>query len=186
MFVKQILQKEILLRKGPATITTMGTPLTEEPTGLACPTMANDERIVLMGLLTEVDGRLRRTIGAALEEGCGLSLLSFEVLIRLVRAPDRRLTMSEIADQTVHTSGGTTRLVDRIEAAGLVRRVACPNDRRTTHVEMTAAGETALAEAMAEQLVLIDEHLTSQLSGEERRVMIGALTKLNGGPACGG
>jgi DNA-binding MarR family transcriptional regulator len=164
----------------------MGTQRAEEATTLACPTMANDERIVLMGLLTEVDGRLRRTIGAALEETCGLSLLSFEVLVRLVRAPERRLTMSEIADQTVHTSGGTTRLVDRIEAAGLVRRVACPNDRRTTHVEMTAAGEAALAEAMAAQLELIDEHLTSQLSVEERRVMIGALTKLNGGPACGG
>jgi len=152
-----------------------------------CPTVANDERFVLMGLLTEVDGRLRRAAGAALEESCGLSLLSFEVLIRLLRAPDGRLTMSEIADQTVHTSGGTTRLVDRIEAAGLVRRVACPNDRRTTYVEMTDTGVTALESATTAHLEHIEEHLMSRLTADERSVLISALTKLNGGPAtCAG
>jgi MarR family transcriptional regulator, 2-MHQ and catechol-resistance regulon repressor len=152
-----------------------------------CPTVADDERLVLMGLLTEVDGRLRRVVGAALEEACGLSMLSFEVLIRLVRAPEGRLTMSEVADQTVHTSGGTTRLVDRMEAAGLVRRVACPNDRRTTYVEMTELGTTTLEAALAAHLEILEEHLTSQLSQEERSVLITALTKLNGGPAaCAG
>jgi DNA-binding MarR family transcriptional regulator len=152
-----------------------------------CPSVANDERVVLMGLLTEVDGRLRRSIGTALEESCGLSLLSFEVLIRLMRSPEGRLTMSAVADQTVHTSGGTTRLIDRMEAAGLVRRVACPNDRRTTYVEMTQVGAETLEAAMAAHLEHLDEHLTSQLTEEERSVMISALTKLNGGPgACAG
>jgi DNA-binding MarR family transcriptional regulator len=152
-----------------------------------CPTVADDERLVLMGLLTEVDSRLRRVVGAALEEACGLSMLSFEVLIRLVRAPEGRLTMSAVADQTVHTSGGTTRLIDRMEVAGLVQRVACPNDRRTTYVEMTALGVRTLEAALAAHLEILDEHLTSQLTSEERRVLIGALTKLNGGPAsCAG
>jgi len=152
-----------------------------------CPTVANDERLVLMGLLTEVDGRLRRAAGAALEESCGLSLLSFEVLIRLLRSPEGRLTMSEIADQTVHTSGGTTRLVDRIEEAGLVRRVACPNDRRTTYVEMTDDGVAALESATAAHLEHLEEHLASKLTADERSVLIVALTKLNDGPAtCAG
>ena len=58
--------------------------------------------------------------------------------------------MSEVADQTVHTSGGTTRLVDRIEEAGLVGGSACPSDRRAIHVEMTEQGERALAEALGD------------------------------------
>ena len=148
-----------------------------------CASVASDERIVLMGLLTEVDSRLRRSLGSALEEDCGLPLLWFEVLIRIIRSPEGRLRMSEVADQTVHTSGGTTRLVDRIEEAGLVRRVACPSDRRATFVEMTEQGERALGRATEIHLEHLEEELTGRLSAEERQVMITALTRLNGGPA---
>jgi len=140
-----------------------------------------------MGLLTEVDSKLRRDLGAALEEACGVPLASFEVLVRIVRSDEARLTMSEVAAQTVHTSGGTTRLIDRIEEAGLVRRASCPNDRRTTYVELTDAGVAALEAATTVHLEHLEVHLTSHLSAEERRVLIGALTKLNGGPAaCSG
>jgi DNA-binding MarR family transcriptional regulator len=150
-------------------------------------TVVNDERLILMGLLTEVDGRLRRSLGAAMEAQEGISLITFEVLVRLARSPQGRLTMSEVAEQTVHTSGGTTRLVDRIEEAGLVRRASCPHDRRTTYVELTAEGAKRLEAATVGHLDQLDQQLTSRLSSEERRVLISALTKLNGGPAaCAG
>jgi DNA-binding MarR family transcriptional regulator len=111
----------------------------------------------------------------------------FEVLVRIVRSPEGRLTMSEVANQTVYTSGGTTRLIDRIEEAGLVRRASCPSDRRTTFVELTEEGAAALHAATADHLEHIDTHLTGGLSTDERSVMITALTRLNGGPsACGG
>jgi hypothetical protein len=86
-----------------------------------CPSVVNDDRLVLMGLLTEVTARLHRVLGQEMERDCGIPLAWFEVLVRLVRSPAGHLTMSEVADQTVYTSGGTTRLVDRIEEAGLVR-----------------------------------------------------------------
>ena len=111
----------------------MGSPQ-ETP---SCSSIVNDDRIVLMGLLTEVDARLQRVLGVELEAACGITLPWLEVLIRLRRSPAGRLTMSEVADQTVYTSGGTTRLVDRIEEAGLVQRVHCPTDRRTTFLELT-------------------------------------------------
>jgi len=157
-----------------------GTP---EPTHRLCPTVINDDRIVLMGLLTEVDGKLRRTLGAELEEACGLPLVWFEVLIRTVRSEEGRLTMSEVAAQTVHTSGGTTRLIDRIEEAGYVRRASCPSDRRTTYVEVTPAGEAKLEEATEIQLGHLETHLTSKLTDAERKILLQALTKLNGGQA---
>ena len=151
------------------------------------PSLVTDERLVLMGLLTEVDGRLRRSLGAAMEESDGISLITFEVLVRIARSPEGRLTMSEVADQTVHTSGGTTRLVDRIEEAGLVRRASCPNDRRTTYVELTKEGAARLESATHSHLQLLERELTGRLSATERSVLIKALTKLNGGPAaCAG
>ena len=154
-----------------------------EVPGDFCPSVVNDERLVLMGLLTEVDGKLRRVLGAELEASCDLPLGWLEVLVRVVRSAESRLTMSEVAAQTVHTSGGTTRLVDRIEEAGLVRRAACPKDRRTTYVELTELGRRRLEEATMVHLEHLEEHLTSHLSTSERSVLISALTKLNGGPA---
>ena len=148
-----------------------------------CPSVVNDERLVLMGLLTEVTARLHRVLGQEMERDCGIPLAWFEVLVRIVRSPDGHLTMSEVADQTVYTSGGTTRLVDRIEEAGLVRRTSCPSDRRTTFVELTEHGESVLESSTALHLAHLDAHLTGLLSAEQRRAMVDALTALNGGPA---
>ena len=134
-----------------------------------------------MGLLTEANARLQRVHGAELERDCGLSLAWLEVLVRIRRSPEGRLTMSAVADQTVYTSGGTTRLVDRIEEAGLVRRVHCPTDRRTTFVELTDDGRTRLDAAMTFHLTHLEDHVTSELTDLERRTLIEALTKLNGG-----
>lgn len=152
------------------------------PGGL-CPSVVNDERLVLMGLLTEVTARLHRVLGQEMERDAGIPLAWFEVLVRIVRSPDAHLTMSEVADQTVYTSGGTTRLVDRIEEAGLLRRTRCPSDRRTTYVELTDQGNVALERATQLHLEHLDSHLTSLLSDQDRAQMIDSLTAINGGPA---
>ena len=158
----------------------MGSPQ-ETP---SCSSLVNDDRIVLMGLLTEVDARLQRVLGVELEAACGITLPWLEVLIRLRRSPAGRLTMSEVADQTVYTSGGTTRLVDRIEEAGLVQRVHCPTDRRTTFLELTPEGIRSLDIATSSHLEHLERYLTSQLTSSETATLISALTKLNGGVSC--
>jgi DNA-binding MarR family transcriptional regulator len=137
--------------------------------------------MVLMGLLTEVSARLQRVLGSELEEECGISLAWLEVLVRIRRSPEGRLTMSAVADQTVYTSGGTTRLIDRIEEAGLVRRAHCPSDRRTTYVELTEGGILTLERATQSHLAHLEQHLTSRLTSPERAALIEILTKLNGG-----
>ena len=63
--------------------------------------------------------------------GASLSVQWFEVLIRLARTPGQRLRMSDLAAQTTLSASGLTRAVDRLEAAGLVDREACPTDRRS-------------------------------------------------------
>jgi MarR family transcriptional regulator, 2-MHQ and catechol-resistance regulon repressor len=164
--------------------TVTGVPSTTSPLA-ACPT--SDERVALFGLLLETNARLSRQLGAALEDAVGLPLAWFEVLLRVNRAEGGFLSMSALATQTVYSSGGTTRLIDRIEAQGLVERVACANDRRAVHVRLTPAGAVTLERAVAVHAEHLDALVTSKLTDDERDGLETALRKLNDGPAaCGG
>ena len=84
--------------------------------------------------------RVVRGLERDMLEQQGLSLTWFDVMGRLKQAPDRRLRMHELEDASVFTRSGMTRLVDRIEAAGFVRRVRSSEDRRGVYVEITSAG----------------------------------------------
>jgi DNA-binding MarR family transcriptional regulator len=114
-----------------------------------------------------------------LEAECELPLAWFDVLLQLRRSPDGRLKMNEIADKIVHSSGGTTRLVDRIEEAGLVARQSCPSDRRAIHVAITDAGNAKLDHALNVHLEYLDESLAKHLTASERATLASLLTKLN-------
>jgi hypothetical protein len=57
-----------------------------------------------------------------------LPLASYDVLVQLVEAPERRLRMTELAQRVLISRSGLTRLVDRLEREGLVRREACDDD----------------------------------------------------------
>jgi len=96
----------------------------------------------------------------------------YDVLWPLYRAPGRRLRMGELADGMVTISrSGLTRLVDRVEAAGLLRREACAEDRRGTHVVLTDEGRGMLrrmwpvyAGVIGERFVaVLDEHEAGML-----------------------
>jgi len=150
---------------------------------MACP--SNDPRVALFGLLLETNARLERQLGAELEQAMGLPLSWFEVLLRLERAQAGHLSMSELASQTVYSTGGTTRLVDRIEARGLVERGMCPNDRRGVNVRLTESGRETLMRALELHAGHLDTYVTSKLTDSERDALTAALRKLNDGPpAC--
>ena len=142
-----------------------------------CP--SGDEKVQLFGLLLETNARMSRSLGLELEAECELPLAWFDVLLQLRRSPDGRLKMNEIADAIVHSSGGTTRLVDRIEEAGLVERQNCPSDRRAIHVAITDAGNAKLDEALTVHLEYLDESLAKRLTENERVTLASLLTKLN-------
>jgi DNA-binding MarR family transcriptional regulator len=151
----------------------------------ACPT--SDDRLVLFGLLLETNARLQRQLSAALEGATGLPLPWFDVLLRVQRAQDGFLTMSVLADQTVYSTGGTTRLIDRMVEKGLVERTHCPSDRRSIHVSITPAGKAALDEALVAHIDHIETFFASKLTTGERDQLRATLRKLNGGlPACTG
>ena len=143
----------------------------------ACP--SGDEKVTLFGLLLETNARLARGLGVELEATCELPLAWFEVLLQLRKSSDGRLKMNQIADAIVHSTGGTTRLIDRLEEAGLVERTSCPSDRRAIHVAITDAGNAKLDDALAVHLAYLDERLAGRLSETERQSLSRLLGKLN-------
>jgi DNA-binding MarR family transcriptional regulator len=99
-----------------------------------------DHRITLAGLLFEAQAAIARGTTPTLERH-GLSPQWFEALIRLARSDDHRLRMSDLAHaMTSITPSGLTRLVDRLEEEGLVRRERCPSDRRGAFAVITPSG----------------------------------------------
>jgi DNA-binding MarR family transcriptional regulator len=68
----------------------------------------------------------------------------YDVLWPLYRAEGRRLRMSALAAEVTISRTGLTRLVDRIAAAGLIRREAVPEDRRGAYVVLEPAGTRML------------------------------------------
>jgi DNA-binding MarR family transcriptional regulator len=76
-----------------------------------------------------------------------LPLASYDVLVQLVEAPERRLRMTELAQRVLISRSGLTRLVDRLEREGLVRREACDDDARGLFAVLTEVGFQRLRRA---------------------------------------
>lgn len=81
----------------------------------------------------------------ALQAELMLSLSELETLERLSVAEAGRLRMSELADCAGLSKSGMTRLVDRLESAGLIKRESCPVDRRGAEAVLTERGRAVLA-----------------------------------------
>src|SRR5947209_2938760 len=102
---------------------------------------ANDELVLAFGWLQGAANRLEYLLGHAIEEEHGISHVMFEVLLILGRAGEPGMAMGAIAQERVLTTGGVTRLIDRMQALGLVTRRDDPADRRGRIVAVTPLGE---------------------------------------------
>jgi MarR family transcriptional regulator, 2-MHQ and catechol-resistance regulon repressor len=153
------------------------------PTEVRPPCGIDDERILTFGLLLEAHTRLTRLLDAELQRTDGISLQTYEVLLRVSRSPGGYITMSDLADAVALTTGGITRLADRLEADGLVARRSCPSDRRKVHLTLTERGARVLAAATEHHLVSLEEHVTSRLSPEDLAVLHRVLDDLRTDPS---
>lgn len=98
----------------------------------------------MVALLRTVD-LLKRHVGAVVEDS-GVTLQQYNVL-RILRGshPDSLLTL-EISDRMIEHAPGITRLLDRLESRGLIRRERCSTDRRRVHCWITDEGLRILAD----------------------------------------
>ena len=121
------------------------------------------------------NAKVLRAAEADLIARVGFPLSWLDVLAQLHDAPDNRLRMQELQDGSVFTPSGITRLVDRIEAAGLVRRERVVGDRRGVLVALTPAGLRRHDEAFAAHLPLIEREFASRLTAAQQSAVADAL-----------
>ncbi len=134
----------------------------------------DDPRLTAMGLLAETTAGLLAVTAPQIAEH-GLTGSEFEVLIRLVRSDGHRLRMSDLALQTGLSTSGVTRLIDRLEADGLVQREVCQSDRRGYWAALSVAGEAKITDVLDGHVALLDEWFTGRLSPEQLRALTDAL-----------
>ncbi len=120
-----------------------------------------------------------RSLNAQLSADHGLTISDYEVLLRLARAPDRRLRRVDLAGQVLLTASGITRLLDGLERQGWVERGACDGDRRVVYAVLTDAGLAKLREARATHLPQIEQHFGRGLTPEEQSLLVELLGKLD-------
>lgn len=126
----------------------------------------DDPRLTTMGLLYEAYDGLVGKLEPTWKKH-GLSGLDVNALMRLSRSPGRRLRMTDLAAQTNLSTSGVTRLVDRLQRNGFVRRELDPADRRSSYAVLTAAGATRLARVLPEYLEVIERWFTGLLTPDQ-------------------
>jgi len=119
-----------------------------------------------------------RCFSASLQRDHGLTLNEFEVLLRLARAPERRLKRIELVEQVLLTPSGITRLLDRLERAGLVAKDACSTDARVTYAVLTDAGADRLRAASQSHTAEIRELMCTHYSDRELASLAELLDRL--------
>ncbi len=105
----------------------------------------------------------------------GFPLTWLDVLAQLHDAGDDGLRMQELEQRSLFTRSGLTRLVDRIEAAGLVRREAVPGDRRGVRVALTEEGRRRHDVAFRDHNQVIERVFASRLSQPQLQAVADAL-----------
>jgi len=113
------------------------------------PCTDDDEIVTWWGLVIEGYLATQDRIMGEIAERFGLAPAPFDILLRLVRSPDHRMPMTRLARQAALTSGGFTKVADRMATADLIRREPCEEDRRVTYAVLTEHGRQIAEQARA-------------------------------------
>jgi DNA-binding MarR family transcriptional regulator len=123
------------------------------------------------GGLLRVHTVLYRELERRLVKSSGMPISTYDVLLRLAWAESSGLRMSELATQLLMTTGGLTRLVDRLEGDGLLTRTRTAHDLRGYEARITPAGRKALRSANKRHLADIRELFLDHVTEEQLEVL---------------
>jgi DNA-binding MarR family transcriptional regulator len=124
-------------------------------------------RLAAWSTFLRAHARVTRELERELEAEQDLSLADYDLLYELAVADGCRLRMSELADRLALSRSGATRLVDRLEAAGLVDRQTCATDRRGYWATVTDAGIGRLRAATPTHLRGVCEYFIDRIPSAE-------------------
>lgn len=138
------------------------------------PLRPSDWRIGVWRDFLRAHASLMRVLGDELQQAQAMPLAWYDVLLHLVEAPGRRLRMAELADELLMSRSGLTRMVDRLQTAGWVRREPAPGDARGLYTVLTRSGFDALRAAAPVHLAGVRDHFLVHFTDDELR-QLGAL-----------
>jgi DNA-binding MarR family transcriptional regulator len=121
-----------------------------------------------------------RELSSELVAAHGLTINDYEVLLRLSRADGNRMRRVDLAEEVVLTPSGITRLLEGLERAGLVERVACQEDLRVSYAQLTSAGRAKLRAAGKTHVAGIHRLFLDRFDRDERAALGELLGRLTG------
>jgi DNA-binding MarR family transcriptional regulator len=136
--------------------------------------LLNEEELAAWRGMLRAHAELTKELDAQLAREHNLPLSSYEVLLYLADAPDGRMRMAELADSVLLSRSGLTRLVDRLQREGLLKRERCESDARGYFAEITPKGRRLFDAARRTHLDGVRALFLSRFSREELLAM-GAL-----------
>lgn len=145
----------------------MRATMTPEPGSPAAEATTDEERLAAWGTFLRAHAHVTRALEHELQAAKDLSLADYDVLYQLAAAEGSRLRMSDLADRLLLSRSGATRLVDRLESAGLVKRASCATDRRGLWAHLTDAGRSRLRDATPTHLQGVCEHFLDRIPARE-------------------
>jgi DNA-binding MarR family transcriptional regulator len=137
-----------------------------------------DERVAAWREVLMAQHRVVRAIEADLAAAGLIPLSVYDVLLVLNSAPDRCLRMQDLGERVVLSRSRVSRLVDDLEADGLVARRPDPSDGRATLACLTPTGRAAFRRAAPVYLRGIERHFTALLTDAERQTIARGLQRV--------
>jgi DNA-binding MarR family transcriptional regulator len=121
-----------------------------------------------------------RALNAQLLRDHHLTINDYEALLVLAHADGERLRRADLVENLQLTASGVTRLLEGLEAAGLVGREQCAADGRVTYAVLTDAGRAKLEESSCSHLAAIEELFGERFSPGEMETLADLLGRLPG------
>jgi DNA-binding MarR family transcriptional regulator len=136
------------------------------------------ERLRCWRLFFESALALLDVLDAELLDAAGIPQRWYDLLVHLEESPDG-IPMNELAERILYSKSGFTRVVDRMEEAGLVRRVRPEHDRRSILVLLTDRGTETMERARRHHRDGIDRHFSRHLTDADVKALTRALEKVS-------
>lgn len=145
----------------------MGMPVTED-----------DGAITAWGVVIEGFLPTQALVMDSVAARFGLAPAPFDILLRLLRTPGCRMPMTRLAREAALSSGGFTKVADRLVRAGCLRREPSAEDRRVIYAVLTPEGRAQAEEARAICAAAIEEHVLAPLGPDRSAALVAAMRVL--------
>lgn len=107
-----------------------------------------------------------------------LSMADYEILVQLSDAPDRKMRMSELAENALLSRSRLSHRMKVMEKAGWLKREACPVDKRGYFAVMTPKGWKAIVEAAPDHVASVRKRFIDVLSKGDQEAIAAAFSKV--------